>query len=463
VKDPTYKRCRCRDENGRELGASCPKLHRADGSWNPRHGEWYFALELPPGPDGKRRPRLRRRGGDSQADALAAWESARDKLRKGADPAVRTTTSRFLLEWIAGRPDLKGTTRRNYTLIIGTYLAPLLGHIELDRLRAGHISEMFATIESWNAELAAGRPLRKYQRHVGPASMQRIRACLRAALNDAVGQGLIGFNPATRVRMASEKKRRPVVWTDERAEEFWAGFRSRVAAAMGAAGGQRVDQLAIWRDMRMRPAPVMVWTPRDTGAFLDHAAGHRLSALFELAVSTGARRGEICGLRWTDVDLQARTITIATQRVMVGWQATDDEPKSEMSKRIVALDEATAAALRAHRKQQLADRLAWMDAWTESGKVFVREDGGALHPAAVTLLFNRLAFGAGLPPVRFHDLRHGAATYALAAGVDVKVVQERLGHSTSALTRDVYTSVLPEVARAAAETVAAMIPRRVTQ
>jgi integrase len=244
---------------------------------------------------------------------------------------------------------------------------------------------------------------------------------------------------------------------------FWAQFRGRLAAASATAGAQRVDQLAIWRDMGMRPSPVMVWTPRDTGAFLDHAASHRLAALFELAVSTGARRGEICGLRWTDVDLQGKTISIATQRVMVGWQATEDEPKSETSKRIVALDEATAAALRAHRKQQLADRLAWQDAWMESGKVFVREDGGALHQAGVTLLFNRLAFGAGLPPIRFHDLRHGAATYALAAGLDVKIVQERLGHSSSALTRDVYTSVLPEVARAAAETVAAMIPRRVTR
>lgn len=461
MKDPTYKRCKCRDGNGRELGASCPRLHRADGSWNPRHGEWYFALELPPGPDGKRRPRLRRRGGDSQADALAAWQVARDKLRKGADPSVRMPTGRFMLDWIAGRPDLKGTTRRNYTLIIGTYLVPLLGHVELDQLRPGHISEMFATIESWNGELEAGRPLRKYQRHVGPASMQRIRACLRAALNDAVDQGMIAFNPATRVRMAPEKKRRPVVWTDERAADFWALFRARLDVAM--ADGQRADPLAVWRDMSLRPAPVMVWTPRDTGAFLDHAAGHRLAALFEIATSTGARRGEICGLRWTDVDLQAKTITIATQRVMVGWQATEDEPKSETSKRVVALDEATAAALRVHRKQQLADRLAWQDAWTESGKVFVREDGAALHPASVTLLFNRLAFAAGLPPVRFHDLRHGAATYALAAGLDVKIVQERLGHSSSALTRDVYTSVLPEIARAAAETMAAMIPRRVTR
>jgi site-specific recombinase XerD len=83
-----------------------------------------------------------------------------------------------------------------------------------------------------------------------------------------------------------------------------------------------------------------------------------------------------------------------------------------------------------------------------------------LHPAAVTEMFERLALAAGLLPVRLHDLRHGAAPYTLAAGLDIKLVQEMLGHSTSTLTRDVYTSVLPEVARAAAEATAAMIPRK---
>lgn len=462
MSDSAYKRCKCRAEDGKDLGAKCPKLRRGDGSWNPRHGTWYFALELPPGPGGKRR-QMRRGGFASRDEALGELERARSVTRRGADPSVRVTVGRFLAEWHAGRPDLKGTTRRNYSLIIGTYLAPLLGHVELDQLRGAHITEMFATIETWNAQLAAGMPLRKYQRHVGPASMQRIRACLRAALNDALDEGMIAFNPASRVRMAPEKRQRPVVWTAERAAPFWETYRSRLTAAREAAGTRRVDALAIWRDKRLRPAPVMVWTPADTGAFLDYAARHRLSALFEVAATTGARRGEICGLRWTDVDLQAKTITIATQRVQVGWQAIEDEPKSETSRRVVPLDEGTAAALREHRKRQIADRLAWQDAWAESGKVFVREDGEALHPAAITDLFDRLAFAAGLPPVGFHSLRHGAATYALAAGVDVKLVQERLGHSTSTLTRDVYTSVLPEVARAAAESAAAMIPRRVTR
>jgi integrase len=270
----------------------------------------------------------------------------------------------------------------------------------------------------------------------------------------------MAYNPATGVRMAKEKKQRPVVWTAERTAEFWAAYKVAVAAAREVSARGHADAFDIWRSMAMRPAPVMVWTPQDTGAFLDYAARHRLSALFDLATSTGARRGELCGLRWVDVDLQDQTITIAIERVQVGWEAVEDEPKSESSRRVVALDSATVTALRRHRKQQLADRLAWQDAWAESGKVFVTEDGRALHPAAVTELFDRLAFAAGLPPVRFHDLRHGAATYALAAGVDVKIVQEKLGHSSSTLTRDVYTSVLPEVARAAAEAAAAMIPRR---
>jgi integrase len=460
VKEPIYKRCKCKDADGRELGPKCPKLRRADGSWNPRHGTWYYRLELPPAPGGTRRTPHRRGGYATQDDARAARDEAREKLHRGADPSARHTVGQYLTGWLAGRPDLKGTTRRNYSLIIGTYLVPLLGHVGLDDLRPSHVTGMIATIEAWNGELAAGRPVRKYQRIVGPAAMQRIRACLRAALNDAIDQELIAWNPAARVRMAPEKRQRPVVWTKERKEAFWTAYRQRIEDAKAGASGRHVDAFAIWRHMSLRPARVMIWLPRDTGIFLDYAARHRLSALFEVLASTGMRRGEACGLPWTDVDLSAAELHVTTARVQVGWQPVEDEPKSESGKRVIALDKGTVAALRAHRKRQLAARLAWADAWTESGKVFTMENGSALHPAAVTLLFERLAFAAGLPPVGLHSLRHGAATYALAAGVDVKLVQDRLGHSTSTLTRDIYTSVLPDVARAAAEAAAAMIPRR---
>lgn len=454
-----YKRCKCKDDSGRELGQRCPKLRRSDGSWNPRHGTWYYSLELPPGA-GRTRKQLRRGGFESSAAAEEARRQALRKLERGADPSSRLTVGGFLPTWLEKRRDLKPTTRRNYSLILGTYLVPLLGHIELDKLSSATVADMFAVIDTWNAELAAGRPVRKYQRHVGAAAMQRIRACLRVALNDALDQGLIAYNPAVRVRMAPEKRQRPVVWTDERKTVFWQAYRQRLAEAKADAGAKHVDAFDVWHRMPLRPAPVMVWAPKDTGKFLDYAARHRLSALFELVASTGMRRGEICGLPWTDVDLAAAELTVSTARVQVGWTPVEDEPKSEAGRRTIALDKATVVALREHRKRQLAERLAWADAWTESGKVFTREDGAALHPAAVTALFERLAFAAGLPPVGLHALRHGAATYALAAGVDVSIVSERLGHSTTTLTRDVYTSVLPEVARAAAEATAAMIPRR---
>ncbi len=116
--------------------------------------------------------------------------------------------------------------------------------------------------------------------------------------------------------------------------------------------------------------------------------------------------------------------------------------------------------LRAHKARQAAERLAWGPAWVESGLVFAREDGSALHPEFVTRHFEMLARHAGLPPIRLHDLRHGAATLALAGGADLKTVSEMLGHSSITITADTYASVLPEVARRAAEGAARLVPRR---
>jgi integrase len=461
MSEPFYKRCKCRGDDGRELGAKCPKLHRSDGSWNPKHGTWYYALELPAGVAGKRR-QMRRGGFAIRDDAEAARDQARAKLRKGADPASRITVGEYLTRWVEQRPDLKRTTLRNYRLAIGTYLVPLLGHIELARpLQAADIADAFATIRAWNGELAAGRPVRKYQRHVGPAAMQRIRGVLRTALNDAVDAGLIEFNPATRVRMEPEKKHKPAAWTAEREQAFRATYERQLAALPPGGRGDRA--FLLWRSMSLRPSPVMVWTPEQTGRFLDYAARHRLSPLYELTAATGVRRGEACGLAWPDLDLEAAVMQVGSERVQVGWEVVEDDPKSEAGNRAIPLDRETVAALRAHRKRQMADRLAWGEAWVDSDLVFTREDGAPLHPDYVTDTFERLAFAAGLPPIGFHGLRHGHASYALAAKVDVKIVQERLGHSTSKLTRDTYTTVLDEVARSAAEAVAAMIPRRRAQ
>jgi integrase len=116
--------------------------------------------------------------------------------------------------------------------------------------------------------------------------------------------------------------------------------------------------------------------------------------------------------------------------------------------------------LRAWRKQQTAKRLEWGEAWVDSGRVFTKEDGSRLRPEYVSERFGTLSARAGLPPVRFHDLRHGAATMLLAAGDPIKVISEILGHSTAAFTSDVYTSVAEELAEQAAVAIAAFVPRR---
>jgi len=180
----------------------------------------------------------------------------------------------------------------------------------------------------------------------------------------------------------------------------------------------------------------------------------------------GLRRGEAVGLRWTEVDLEQATVAVSRQILQLGAGIETGEPKSESGERTVALDAATVDVLRLHRVRQLEERKQWGAAWTDTGLVFTAEDGTALVPDHVSRLFARLLKQVDLPPVRLHDLRHGAATLALAlalalaGGANLKVVSEMLGHSTIAITADTYTSVLPEVAREAAEAAVRLVPRR---
>ncbi len=166
------------------------------------------------------------------------------------------------------------------------------------------------------------------------------------------------------------------------------------------------------------PSPVMVWRPDQLGAFLDSAGSDRLYALYHLVSYRGLRRGESAGLAWADVDLDGAAVTVRRQRVLIGWDVIEGDPKSVAGERT----------------------------------------GEPLHPATISDRFHDLVVAADLPPVRLHDLRHGAASIMLAAGVDLKVVQETLRHSSITLTSDTYTSVYPAVA---ADAAAAMVARAV--
>jgi integrase len=156
---------------------------------------------------------------------------------------------------------------------------------------------------------------------------------------------------------------------------------------------------------------------------------------------------------------QVDIATVRKQLAQIGWRVELTDVKTDSSDAPVALDTHTVQILRAHRAHQRKQRLAAGPAWNDTDLVFTRPNGQQLHPAEVTDRFLELTAQAGLPPIRLHDLRHGAATLALAAGADLKVVQETLRHSSITITADTYTSVLPQVAFAAAEATAALVPR----
>jgi integrase len=157
------------------------------------------------------------------------------------------------------------------------------------------------------------------------------------------------------------------------------------------------------------------------------------------------------------VDLDSGRLAITRTLIDAPSAPRFSEPKTNRSRRSVALDAESVAVLREHRKRQFEERLAWGPAYQDQGLAFCREDGSPLWPRSFSRAFDRHAATASLPAIRLHDLRHTHATLALSAGVHPKVVQERLGHATIAITLDTYSHVLPGMQEDAAAKVAALI------
>jgi integrase len=299
---------------------------------------------------------------------------------------------------------LRASTARSYAAHVRGYLLPYLGGISLSALTAGDVQAMFTAIV--RDESALGRP-------VSAATVHRIHATLRAALNGAVRSGLITVNPGRFPELPRATRPRPQVWTPALTDR--------------------------WQTEGWRPA-VGVWTAAQTALFLRQVRGHRLYALFHLVALRGLRRGEAAGLRWGDLDLDAGTLTVTGQLQQLSGRLVAGPPKSDAGRRVIALDKTTIAALREHRLRQQAERAAAGTRWAETGYVFATKTGRPFGPDRMTRLLRGLVAASGLPPVTLHGLRHGAAILALAVGTDLKVVQDQLGHSTVVLTADTYTN-----------------------
>jgi integrase len=205
---------------------------------------------------------------------------------------------------------------------------------------------------------------------------------------------------------------------------------------------------------RATRAPVFpVWSPAELARFLESAKQDPHYVAFHLAAATELRRGELLGLRWCDIDHVAGELHVVQTVVEVAHEVFVSLPKTERSRRLVALDVKTCELLARHRAA-LAARTANIE---EHSLVFATEHGDPIHPAVFSYYFKRRVRLAGVQRIRLHDLRHTHATHALQAGVHPKVVSERLGHSTITVTLDTYSHVLPSMQREAAETIAALI------
>lgn len=354
------------------------------------------------------------------------------------------------------------------------YWKPALGHIRLVDLRDHHIAEairemlrinqadtgapsemlrrlLAARAPSARKDLPPGQRGRKSTKPLSPARIRRLYAVLHAALAAAVPSKIM-LNPCDGVTLPRARKTRPLPWTVGREAAFLTALGKLTAQASAGRKLTTVESQRLWASPALRPSPVMVWMPAHTGAFLDSIGNERLYPLFCLAAYCGLRRGEILGLTWPEVDLDQGTAHVRET-------GDGDDPKSEAGIRTVPLPGSVVKPLRPWRTRQAAERLAWGPDWPDSGYVFTREDGIPVPAQWVSVRFETLAYRAGLPPVRFHDLRHGAASLCKAAGLDTRYISALLGHSRTSFTDATYVAVFPEAARAAAESAAAAMPR----
>lgn len=202
--------------------------------------------------------------------------------------------------------------------------------------------------------------------------------------------------------------------------------------------------------------PPNTWTGTQLRQFLElcHGCQDRYYPAWVLLASTGARRGEVLGLRWTDLDLEAGRMKVVQQLCLVGHEVRIEQPKTHRSQRPISLDPSTVAVLRRWKADQAAERLLMGAGYRDLGLVNCHPDGHPYDPSRFSREFKRRIERWELSPLSVHGLRHTWATLALEAGVHPKVVQERLGHSTIAITLGTYSHVMPGMDAAAAALVA---------
>jgi integrase len=350
---------------------------------------WSYVLRVPDLVTGRTKPKWVG-GFATEKEAKLARDKARVAL--GTNNYIGSTSltvGEFLNQWIELHANqLKPSTLYSYSRNIRSNLIPYIGEVKLQELRPAHVQTLYGQL---------------LERGLAHRSVHYAGSILKTAVKYAVDvEGLLLTNPV-----------------------------SKVATPKG---------------IGTIPTP---WNFRELGQFLESARTHRLYFYFHLSAYTGARRGELCALRWSDFD--GNSITINKSRTKAGNEVVElnSTKGGTNGQRRVALDPETVEAFNSHRKRQLIERMALGSAWIETGYVFTREDGVPIDLHTPTHLFAKIAERAGLRHIRLHDLRHLHATELLRLGEPLHVVAQRLGHRDAMVTATVYAHVSDQQAETA--------------
>lgn len=361
---------------------------------------WQIFLELPRTSEGKRRQKtVTVRGTKRQAEAELARLT--NEIATGAfvEP-TKMTVSAFLDRWLSDYAAIKvsAKTFERYREIVRCHLAVALGQLRLMDVRPLHIQEYYASA------LRAGRLDGK-----GGLSAQTVlhhHRVLREALQQAIRWQLLARNPADAVEPPRPQRRESAVLSDDQ-----------------------------------------------TARLIASADGSRLWIVIVLAATLGLRRGELLALRWQDIDFDNSVVRVRRSLEQIRGGLRFKEPKSARGRRAVALPGFALEALRRHRLNQRKERLLFGASYRDQDLVCARPHGTPMDPGEVTAGFAALVRTVEIPRIRLHDLRHGHATQLLRQGIHPKVVSERLGHSTTAITLDLYSHVAPDMQDEAARSI----------
>ncbi|TQM11130.1 site-specific integrase [Pseudonocardia kunmingensis] len=433
------------------------------GTVYPRGRKWAYLIDL--GPDALTGDRRRdsRSGFLTEDEAWEALAEANAKLRASTyTKNSPRTVQQFLDEWLAAsKISVKPTTHSNYSSYAKYYVIPIIGGRKLQDVSTETINRLYTHLlengrtgsdtnvtmyELWRAGVAAGRE---------PTPRE---------LASAAG---ITYSAGVRARQRFRAGRLP----NARAN---GGLEPRSVQSIHIMLNRAFADAVTWKYIDANPVKHAarirrsrrehnVWTPDQLRQFLATARSDRYFAMWMMFATTGIRRSEAAGALVKRLDLSARTLTVFETRVVAAGKAQTSDGKSERSRRMLALDERTAAELAARLRTLDAERAAFGDDYGGDGLLFCWPDGRPIHPDTITEQFNRLVDRAGLLPIRLHDVRHTYATMALRAGVNPKIVSERLGHATVAFTLDTYTDDVPELHHAAAEAVSSLFLESVTE